>query len=333
MLAGMPTTPGWMSPEPTFLDDRCPLPLDRPFTAAEAGGLGVSRHTLARLVEMSLVRPLARGTYVAAQAVDTIEIRAEALRLVVADTAVVTDRTAAWLHGVDILPRGAVHEAPPIQVFGRTGSRLRRPQVASGVRTLRDSDVMVVSGIRVTTPLRTALDLGRLLGRFDALAALDGFLRIGVPHDRVLSEVERFKGERGVVQLRHLAPLADGRAESPPESALRLHWYDAGLPRPEPQWWVHDDAGFAVYRLDLALPACRYAAEYDGERFHTASDAERDEVRRTWLDQERGWLIDVFDKSDLYASIGDPARRLITGVRRARSRAGLWVPQSRYQRG
>ena len=142
--------------------------------------------------------------------------------------------------------------------------------MASGVRTLRDSDVMVVSGIRVTTPLRTALDLGRLLAGSTRSRRWTGSCAIGVPHDRLLSEVERFKGERGVVQLRHLAPLADGRAESPPESALRLHWHDAGLPRPDPQWWVHDDEGSAVYRLDLALPACRYAAEYDGERFHTS---------------------------------------------------------------
>ena len=48
------------------------------------------------------------------------------------------------------------------------------------------------------------------------------------------AEIGRFRGFRGVVQLRCLAPLGDGRAESPGESALRLHWYDAGLPTPEP---------------------------------------------------------------------------------------------------
>ncbi len=320
-----------MSTELVFLDDSCPLPLDRPFTTAQAAGLGVSRHLLTRLVEMALVRPVSRGTYVAAQVVDTIELRAAALRLVVADTAVVTDRTAAWLHGVDILPRSAIREPPPVQVFSRAASRLRRPGVVSGIRTLPDSDVMEVSGIQVTTPLRSALDLGRLLGRFDALAALDGFLRLGVPHDHVLLSVERFKGERGVVQLRFLAPLADGRAESPPESALRLHWHDAGLPPPELQWWVHRD-GVPAFRLDLALPDCLYAAEYDGVLFHTPDDAQHDADRRAWLWDQQAWVVDVFVSADLFGRAGDPGPRLKDGIRRARSQVGLWVPQTRYHR-
>ncbi len=47
-----------------------------------------------------------------------------------------------------------------------------------------------------------------------------------------------------------LAPLADGRAESPPESILRLYWIDAGLPRPVPQLEVWVD-GLLIARLDL----------------------------------------------------------------------------------
>jgi hypothetical protein len=330
MLATMPKAPPWMS-DVVLLDKRCPLPLDAPFTATQAEVLGVSRHLLSRLCQLSLIRPLVRGTYVAAHVVDSLELRASALQLVVPEAAVVTDRTAAWLHGVDILPRSATHEAPPVQMFSRTGSRLRRPGVASGLRSLLDSDVTTVAGVVVTTPLRTALDLGRLLGRFDALAALDGFLRLCVSHDCLLLSVERFKGERGVVQLRMLVTLADGRAESPAESVLRLQWYDAGLPRPELQWWEYDDDGVALYRLDLALPDCRYGAEYNGEKFHTEEDRPRDEARREWMSTRRSWVIDVFTKEDIHPR-SDPAPRLTAGVRLARSRMGLWVPQTRFTR-
>ncbi len=334
-IGGMtPTpTPSWLPPDLTLLDERCPLPLDRPFTTQQAVDVGVSRWFLRLLLARALIRPVLRGTYVAVQVLDTVDLRAAALRLVVPQAAVVTDRTAAWLHGVDILPRSAVHEPPPLCVFGSTGSRLRRPEVASGIRTLPPDDVMVVHGVRVTTPLRTALDLGRLLWRFDALAALDGFLRMGVPHEHLLLSVERFAGQRGVVQLRYLVLIADGRAESPGESALRLHWYDAGLPRPELQWWVYDDHGRAVYRLDIALPDVRFAAEYDGRRFHDDNDEQRehDEERRGWLDRSRGWNIEVFDQDDVYAPRADPSPRLQGGVRMARSRAGLWVPESAYR--
>ncbi len=324
----MRPAPSWLPPDLTFLDDRCPLPLDTPFTAEQAASLGVSRWYLRLLHDRSLIRRVLRGTYVATQVLDTVDLRAAALRLVVPDSAVVTDRTAAWLHGVDILPRSALLTPPPLCVFGATGSRMRRPEVRSGVRTLEQDDVEELHGVLVTTPLRTALDLGRLLWRFDAVAALDGFLRLGVPHEHLLLSVERFRGERGVVQLRLLVPLADGRAESPGESALRLFWYDAGLPRPELQWWVYDN-GVALYRLDIALPDCRFAAEYDGQLFHSRpEDVEHDRSRRNWLDEEGSWVVDVFDRDDVYAPGADPAPRLHTGLRLARSRSGLWVPES-----
>ena len=332
MLPGMRRPPSWLPPDLTLLDERCPLPLDAPFTAQQAAELGVSRWFIRLLLDRALIRPVLRGTYVAAQVVDTVDLRAAALRLVVPESAVVTDRTAAWLHGVDILPRSAVHEPPPLCVFGRTGSRLRRPEVASGIRTLAQDDITSVLGVRVTTPLRTALDLGRSLWRFDALAALDGFLRIGVPHELILLSVERFRGERGVVQLRWLAPLADGRSESPGESALRLHWYDAGLPRPELQWWVHDDNGVALYRLDIALPDIRFAAEYDGQRFHVGNDQrEHDRVRRSWLDGKRRWVVEAFEQEHVYSRHADPTPRLQNGARLARTRSGLWVPESAYR--
>lgn len=325
---GMKRPPSWLPPDLVVLDERFPLPLDAPFTSEQAAAAGISRWFIRLLLDRALIRPVLRGTYVAAQARDTVDLRAAAVRLVVPDTAVVTDRTAAWLHGVDILPRSALREAPPLCVFGSTGSRLRRPEVTSGVRTLSAHDVTIIRGVQVTTALRTALDLGRSLWRFDALAALDGFLRLGLPHDELLGSIERFRGERGVIQLRCLAPLADPRSESAGESALRLHWLDTGLPRPELQWWVHDDNGVPIFRLDLALPELRYAAEYDGERFHGEDRREHDARRRGWLDTERGWVIGVFDKGDVYGRTGDPGTRLIAGVRCARRRSGLWVPES-----
>jgi hypothetical protein len=184
----------------------------------------------------------------------------------------------------------------------------------------------VVHGIRVTTALRTALDLGRLLWRYDALAAIDGFLRVGVPHELLSAEIGRFRGYRGVRQLRALVPLGDPRAESPAESALRLNWYDAGLPRPELQWWVYDDDGLGLYRLDIALPEALYGVEYDGEEFHT--DTEHDAERRGWLARERGWHIEVFTKVDVYDRRPDPLPRLAGGLVAAR-RNVRWSPYGR----
>lgn len=329
-LSVMTRLPTWLPTDLALLDQRCPLPLDRPFTAEQARGLGVSRVVLRRLLERRLVREVVRGSYVAAQRRDTIEVRAAALRLVVPESAVVTDRTAAWLHDVDVLPRAAVHEPVPLDVFSRSESRLRRPGVASGIRELRDTDVVLVDGVAVTSRLRTVLDLGRMLPRYDAIGAMDAFLRVGVCEQEMAWGVHRFKGCRGVVQLRELVPLADPRAQSMPESALRLHGRDAGLPPLQPQLSVLDRWGREVYRLDLGLPDIRYGAEYHGERFHTGEENEAyDEARASWLGND-DWERDVFWKHDVYGPRADPQARLREGVARARARLGSWRPQGHF---
>ena len=187
-----------------------------------------------------------------------------------------------------------------------------------------------MDGVRVTTALRTALDLGRLLWRFDALAAIDGFLRLGVPHELIIAEINRFRGYRGVCQCRVLAPLGDSRSESPGEAALRLYWYDAGLPKPVLQHWIYSDAGVPIYRLDITDPDVRFGAEYDGEEFHTeAEDQEYDETRREWVSSQRAWTINAFTKNDVYSRDAYPVPQLQAGYAAARKHVSLWTPRHR----
>lgn len=313
--------PSWCR-DVILLGPDAPLPLNVPFTVSQAEAQGVHRHLLSRLVELGLLRRPLRGVLVATQAPDAFGLRVHALKLVVPGHCVVVDRTAAWAHGVSILPRWARYEMPFLDVFSTHRSRMRRAGIRSGVRDLVAADVEEHDGLRITSSLRTACDLGRGLWRFDALAALDGFLGQGLDRDVLAAELGRFKGYRGVIQLRTLVPLADGRSESPGESALRLHWHDGGLPRPELQIWVHDDAGVAVFRIDIGLEELLYAVEYDGEEFHGQDAEDHDLSRRDWLRDQRGWTIEVFAKGDVYAPHADPVPRLRSGYRRARVRLG-----------
>lgn len=84
--------------------------------------------------------------------------------------------------------------------------------MVGGTRGLIDRDVTTIGGVQVTTKLRTALDLGRLLWRFDALAALDGFARLGVPTQSLYDGLE-FHGSRQAVShdLRRRAWLSRER--------------------------------------------------------------------------------------------------------------------------
>jgi hypothetical protein len=158
---------------------------------------------------------------------------------------------------------------------------------------------MEVDGLRVTTPLRTALDLGCNLRRREAFAALNAFARLcGVTADELRAELPAFRRRRGVVQLRELTQLVDPRLESPRESWTLLAIHDAHLPLPEPQVWVDVD-GVATYRLDFAYRRRRICIEYDGFDFHerTAEQRRHDQERRAWLLAD-GWTVIVVRKGD-----------------------------------
>lgn len=228
----------------------------------------------------------------------------------------ITDRTAAWIHGIDVFTHGEHDVLAPIEsCVLRGSSRSRRDGVDGRTRDLLDDDVVVIGGVRVTTPLRTALDLGCHLHRKDALAALDQFMRIhGITREALATAATRFFRRRGVTQLRQLIPLADHRAESPRESWTRLAIIDAGLPCPVLQFWIEID-GVPTYRLDLAYPRLRVVVEYDGEESHDRTEEQRrhDAERRDWL-EEHGWTVVVVRKGDF---TGLQLDRWIQELRRA----------------
>jgi hypothetical protein len=278
-----------------------------PFTTAQAQTMGISRKRLVAAEAAGLLRRVLRGVYVHADLPDSVELRAACAALVVAPGSVVRDRTAAWIHGVDVFTHTEHELLPPVETcVPRFRAPTARLGVDGGTRDLAVQDVMTVGDLLVTTPLRTALDLGCNLRRRDALAALDQFMRI---HDLSREEMRRtalrYFRRRGVVQLRRLIPIADGRAESHRESWTRLEILDAGLPAPVLQHWIEVD-GIPTYRLDHAYPRHRVAVEYDGEEHHDRTEEQRrhDRERRAWL-SAHGWTVIVVRKGDFGSGASD----------------------------
>jgi hypothetical protein len=234
------------------------LPVAQPFTPGIAARAGIGRAVLDRLHREGRVRRLLRGVYLDATVPVTRPVRARALALVVGSQQVVVGLTAAWLHGVE-LPRRDPHAPIAIEVRGRGARDGGRPVRYAG------HDLESVDGVRCTTALRTALDLGRQLAPERAIAALDGLLRLGAfPHTALMAELPRFTGQQGIVQLRELAALADGRADGAAESVLRLRWLRGRLPTPTPGLRVQGT------RLALGLDTHRFGAVIAGRE----SDAE-----------------------------------------------------------
>ncbi|RLV49563.1 hypothetical protein D9V37_06460 [Nocardioides mangrovicus] len=292
------------------------LPDDAPFTAEQVAQVGMGDRHVTRLLMAGSLRRLVKGVYVRADVEDSLALRCAAVRLVVPDDAVVTDRTAGWLHGAEMVLAPNDHlKAPTVSAFQRRrGGRLRNDLTASGQRLMPDSDVVELMGLRVTTPLRTALDLGRLLHRDQAFAAMGQMLRVGVDQDEALGEVRRFAGFRGVRQLRELLPLVDARVQSPPESVLHLRWLECSdLPVPELQLEVPGPRGSSFF-LDLGVSRLRLGAEYDGWEWHSGERAEDDAQRRAWIRNRLGYLVLVFRREQLFGpreNVGLTLRRAV----------------------
>lgn len=297
-----------------------------PFTFAESLRAGIPRRQLRDALDSGVVRRVLHGVYVDARLVDTTELRAAAVAHVVGRDEVVCDRTAAWLHGVDVFGYGDAAVVPAIETCVIRGkSPTRRRGVDGRTRDLLPGDVMVLDGVAVTTPLRTAMDLGCALPRHRALGAIDAIMHgHGVEREEMGRSLARYRGRRGVRQLRTLIPLADGRAESMRESWVRLDIHDHGLPAPVLQYWI-EIAGVRTYRLDLAYPRHRVAVEYDGEDYHrrTAEQRAHDERRRSWL-AAHGWTVIVIDKHGLHDETAEAWWVQLRAALRSRTRRLRW---------
>jgi hypothetical protein len=279
-------------------------PPPHPFVRSELPDLDVRPSDLRAWSRSGAVRSVFHGAWMPAGLTDTIELRARLASRLLPEGHVVSGRTAAWLYGVDTYAWSEAPGTPAIDVCVRTGSQHSvRRGIAGHTRALAPDDVTDVDGVDVTTPLRTAMDLGCTLRMREALAAMDALARLhGVTIAQMEAALPRYRGRRGVRQLRLLVPLVEPLSESPRESWTRLEIHSAGLAPPTPQHWIEID-GVPTYRLDLAYPRQRIAVEYDGYDAHerTSEQRERDRRRRRWL-RENGWTVIIIRKGDFSAS-------------------------------
>lgn len=199
-------------------------------------------------------------------------------------TAVITGRSAATLRGVEL-----ARADDPVEVVVPLEARLGRRTGLDVRRTALGPDESEPrGGIRLATRLRTAVDLALDRPLTDAVADLDAVLRAGQVDRDVLAHELRERHDRGIVAARRAEELADPRAESRPESRLRVHLVLAGLD-PEPQLVVRHEGAF-VARVDLGFAAERVAVEYDGEWHGEWRSVQSDRERLNRL-QAAGWVV------------------------------------------
>jgi hypothetical protein len=186
------------------------------------------------------------------------------------------------------------------------------PGIIARDERLDDDEITTVSCISVTTPARTAYDLGRHLPRGEAVARLDALMRATkFSMDEVLLLAQRHRRTRGLKQLRAILPLVDGGAGSPQETRLRLLFIDAGFPRPTTQIPVVDGRGRLVRPVDMGWEDFMVAAEYDGEQHRTNRKEYVKDMRALEKLQRLGWIVIRVIKEDRDEDIIDRAYRAL----------------------
>lgn len=279
-------------------------PDEHPFRGSTARRRG--RHTPATL--RARCRRVLPDVHVSRRVELTPQVLARAAACWGGADAVVTGWSAAALHGARWLPTPAV---PEVAVPGH----VRHPPglLVHQVR-LPPDEVEDVDGVRVTTPARTAYDLGRRLPLLDAVAAVDHLCWVGVTGpDAVVELVEGHPGDRGLVALRAVLELADAGAASPQESALRVLLVAAGLPRPETQLEVRGADGRFLARADLGWRRWRVLVEYEGAQHGSARQLTRDVDRYHHLDRN-GWAVVRVTASHLLGRPDEVVRRVVDAL-------------------
>jgi hypothetical protein len=274
-----------------------------PFIGSEAIAAGV----LTKSQLATRCRRLFPDVYTERDIAVDAALRAKAGWLWTGRRGVVAGFAAAALHGSKWVDNG--------QVVDLIHDNWRPPP---GIQTHADrvegDEVEVMSGIRLTSPARTALDFGCWYPTMTAVAAIDALARaIEIKADDIELLLRRYPGRRGIARARQAIELFDAGAQSPKESWLRVVLIQAGLPRPQTQIPVVDEFGNVVAYLDMGWEDVKVAVEYDGEQHRTDRRQYTWDVRRLEIVERLGWIV-------VRVVAGDRPAEVVTRVRAALAR-------------
>jgi hypothetical protein len=252
-----------------------------PFLGSEALACGVlSRHEL-----RTRYRAVFPNVYLSNDAELSLERRISAAWLWSKRTATIVGAAAAALHGAKWIPDNV-----PVELIHTN------PRPPHGVLVRRDAlldgETQTMDGRAVTTPERTAFDIGRRGAVRSAVVRLDALARAtGLKVNDVLRVAKCHPRAPGLRRLESALELVDAGAQSPRESYLRLLLNDAGLPRPQTQIPVLGVDGIPVAYLDLGWEDYLVAVEYDGDQHRTDRRQYVKDVRRLEMLERMGWII------------------------------------------
>lgn len=243
---------------------------------------------------------------------DALLAHATALRAQLHPAAVLAERTAAYLWGVDAFPRAENATKQVQHVYLPPHARNRtRPSVRVHRGQLEPHEYTQMSGIPVTSPVRTAVDCAvHARSLYLATGLVDRFLAAGlISTDELAGQVGLRRSRPARARLERVLALASPASQSQPETWARVLFCEAGLPSPKPQCGVRTRLG--VLHADLGWPRQATAVEFDSVRHHSTLAQQRQDGARRRAMVTAGWVVVSVNLHDL----GPGARALVQRVR------------------
>jgi hypothetical protein len=255
-----------------------------------------------RQLSGSKVHRFFQDAYARADVPVTHELRCRAAALIMPKDAVLTGRSAATVRGVEL-----AQPYDPVEIVVPEGSRFGPIKGIHIRRTaVKPKESRAWQQIRIAKPARIALDLVlRLSPRTrnwsrrlrTSVPDLDAFLRSGLVSQKHLRAMLARRRNRGIVLAREALNLSDPRAESRPESDVRvLFALNRYFLKPQHEV-IHN--GRCLARLDLGDEELQVAVEYDGREWHFSPEQIRHDRRRRKRLEEAGWIFVIVDAERL----------------------------------
>jgi len=279
---------------------------DRPFLGQQA----VQRGELTARRLQKDYAALYRNTYVSKHAVVDAATRARSAWLWAGGQCVLAGLSAAAVLGTKWID-------PDLPAEICRDDRHSPSGIVVHTYQLLPDEVCTADRMRVTTPARTAFDIGRTMSEDVALLHLDALARATrLKACDVVAIAESRPGTRGIRQLRKTLQHMDEGAESPQETRLRMTLVRAGLPRPETQIALKDRNGRVRVRLDMGWREWKVAVEYDGAQHWVDKKQRAWDIERMAMLEASGWVV-VRVSAGMLGRPGVVVRRVLEKLRAA----------------
>lgn len=233
----------------------------------------------------------------------TAVVRAKACWLRARGHGVVAGFSASALHGAKWID--ATRPATIID-----SNRSRATGITVWAVAIEDDEIQLIDAMRVTTAVRTAVDLACRYPADTAVSAIDALARATrLKVADIELAAQRHPRRHGLRRALKAIELVDPGAESPRETWLRLLIVRAGYPPPETQIPIYNQYGVLIGQVDMGWRELKLAVEYEGSH-HRDPERFTKDIRRVDEMAEAGWLVIRVTSRDTQATV----LRLIAGA-------------------